>query len=174
MKNRPLVCVFIGSQIFLGGLADLHALVTRASVFVGEGDPGITRVLDFANTSQVGVQVTASGSSSFDLNSVGGSGQLEYSGNASATATSFDTLRARAGGTLTNSFFDENYVFDNGNDEQEGVPNTYVAQAFASIDQTLALGGNSHQLYFNLYLSAHWKYHRDVTGGRHCNDAPRQ
>ncbi|MBC7981373.1 MAG: hypothetical protein H7Y36_12490 [Armatimonadetes bacterium] len=82
--------------------------------------------------------VEGEGGSTHNLDSVGGSGDLIFDAQATASA-SYGSLRASASGSITNSFFDPNYDFDAGT----GVPIAFYSQGSARFSQTLQYGGTA-------------------------------
>jgi len=93
------------------------------------------------------------------LNQDGEEAVMGLSGSASASAT-YGTIRTRASGTLTNSFYNsENTPFHNsqtGETDYDGVPDIFNIQAQAGWTDKLAAGGTA-----NNYIST-WIF--DVTG----------
>ncbi len=63
-----------------------------------------------------------------------------------ATA-SYNTLRTSASGTITNTYYDENYDHGAGT----GVPTAYFSQGNAQFSQTLQYGGTAHS-YTSTYI----------------------
>jgi hypothetical protein len=125
----------------------VKAATYNASAFVGEGDQRQVSYLGTPeSTTTPGGVASSTGFTNHDLGPVGGSGTLFFSGAASASASSFDSLRAQASGGVSNAFYDPNYTFAG-----DGVPVAYVAQGTATIDQTLLWGGTATN-YTSTYL----------------------
>jgi hypothetical protein len=107
-----------------------------ANAFSGEGNEMFVRGLGTSgNTTNPFQTVTGAGGSTHPL---AGGGSLGFNGQASATA-SYNSLRASASGSLTNSFYDAAYDHAN----STGIPQTYVSQGRADFTQTLQHGGTA-------------------------------
>jgi hypothetical protein len=116
---------------------------TFAQVIVGEGDNSTGISVGFGESSDAGwLPVSTgmvSGDSSHDLSVAGGDGFLVFSGAGSASA-SIQSLQTTASASVTNSFFDSEYV----NDPPQGnIPNDYGTQSLARFTETLQYGGTA-------------------------------
>lgn len=123
------------------------AASVSVSAYAAEGNQMLGRVLGtYDGSSTPLVTVNGSGQSSHDLSGVGGSGTLQFQGSASAYA-SYHSLRAQASGSVSNSFYDEDYDHE----AETGVPTAYFAQGTASFSQTLLYGGTANN-YTSTYI----------------------
>lgn len=117
-------------------------LVATASVYssvaIIEGDQFVGTAIESAE-SNTPVPIAVSGSSSHDVSSLGGDGDLTFDGSATAQAN-YSFLRTSAQGTVDNAYFDPDYDFDNGTGT---VPTAYAVQSIARFQDTLQYGGTA-------------------------------
>jgi len=144
LKTTSVFLAIVLSQSALIGRVDGASV--SADAFVGEGNQMFSRGLGFDFSTTPLEVVEADGSSSHDLSEAGGSGVLDFDATAMATA-SYNTLRASASGTITNTYFDENYNFE----ANTGVPTAYFSQGNARFSQTLQYGGTANN-YISTYI----------------------
>lgn len=109
-----------------------------SEVLLIEGDQMVGTAFGNAS-SDTGAFVSASGNVTHDTSEIGGSGELTFSGQGSASA-GYQVLRSRASGALSNSYFDPEYNFDAGTGT---VPTAYVTQSIARFEETLVYGGTA-------------------------------
>ncbi|MEX2672735.1 MAG: PEP-CTERM sorting domain-containing protein [Phycisphaeraceae bacterium] len=160
MTSRSLLqCVLAAGLLVSVASSTQAAFSTFAEVFTVEGGPavGFSR---FDESSTTGGPVSLNEDIVYDLSEAGGDGEMTFSAQGFASAA-FKTVRASTSATLTNSFFDENYVFDNG-DPEEGVPTHYTVQSRGGFTETLSYGGTATN-----YTS---RYILRLTGNVQSND----
>lgn len=139
MKLHPLFrpAVAAAAGLLLAG-SGASAVGLFSEVVLIEGDQFTGTSIEFAS-SDSGAPVSVSGGVSYDTEVLGGSGDLVFTGSGSAQA-GYQFLRSSASGSLSNSYFDPDYNFDNGTGD---VPTSYVTQSIARFEETLVYGGTA-------------------------------
>ncbi len=143
IPRHSLRPVFICSLLAMA----IHTLPTQAATFaqviIGEGDNSTGISFGFSESSDEGSLPVSTGmvtgDTSHDLSVAGGDGYLLFSGTGSASAA-IQRLQTSASGTLTNSFYDSEFVDD---PRQGNIPYDYVTQSIASFTETLQYGGTA-------------------------------
>ena len=123
--------------------AQTTSLFADAAISEGESS-SFTYIID--SDRQTSARAEISGGSMHDLGPAGGSGDLVFTGQASASA-SYQRLRVAASGSVSNTFYDVNY----NNSARDGVPTSYVATGTASFDEVLSYGGTATN-YTSIYI----------------------
>lgn len=140
--SKTATTLTCGMFLFAVSTSTLHAVTYRASATVSEGNNTGGNILGTRGfTTQAGVVANGAGSNTHDLEDFGRSDVLDFRGEASASVSSFDSLKAKSSGMLDNAFYDPNYTYSTSTGDSNGVPTSYVVDAQAEIDQVLSWGG---------------------------------
>ncbi|TWT94141.1 hypothetical protein Pla108_38540 [Botrimarina colliarenosi] len=136
-QSLALSCLTL-TLVFGEPLVATAGLYSQAVLIVGDQFTGSG--IEFAESeTAIPMPLEVSGSTSYEVSTLGGEGDLTFQGSATALAN-YSFLRTSAEGEVSNTYYDPDYHHDNGTGD---VPTRYTVQSIARFEDTLAYGGTA-------------------------------